>query len=102
MKLKKNGFFNSGYKNVLLTYQNLEIDVILVNKRWFNKLTPETQLGIIDIIRNMGIYQQSLMIQNNANLINQLKAKGIKVDLISPEERKLFKKEIAPIHSFFL
>lgn len=98
---EKNGFFNSGYKNVLLTYQNLDIDVILVNKRWFNKLNPETQLGIIDIVRTMGIYQQSLMIRNNAQIINQLQSKGIKVDSISLEERKVFKKEIAPIHSFF-
>lgn len=98
---EKNGFFNLGYKNVLLTYQNLEIDIVLVNKRWFNKLNPETQLGIIDIVRNMGIYQQSLMIKSNANLINQLKAKGIKVDQISLEERKIFKKEIAPVHNFF-
>ena len=69
---EKSGFFNSGYKNVFLTYQNLEIDIILVNKRWFNKLSPETQLGISDIVRNVGVFQQSLMIKNNINLINKL------------------------------
>lgn len=88
-------------RNILLTYHGLDIDIVLVNKRWFNKLSTETQVGIIEIIKNAGLEGQKLMLVENQNVINKLKSQNITIKQISPEDRDLFRKEMAPVHRYY-
>lgn len=92
---------NDKNKNILLTYHGLDIDIVLVNKRWFNKLPTETQIGIIDIIKRVGEEEQRAILLENQNLINNLKSRGINIKQISLEDRALFKKEMAPVHRYY-
>lgn len=88
-------------KNILLTYHGLDIDAVLVNKRWFNKLSTDVQMGIIDIIKNEGLKEQEMMLAENQNYINNLKSKGVNIVQITPTDRNLFRKEMAPVHRYY-
>lgn len=93
--------FSTYNKNILLTYHGLDIDVVLVNKRWFNKLSTDVQMGIIDIIKNVGLTEQTMMLSDNQNYINNFKSKGANIVQITPEDRNLFRKEMAPVHRYY-
>lgn len=93
--------FSNYNKSVLLTYHGLDIDVVIINKRWFNKLTTDVQMGIVEIIKECGIDQQNFMLADNQNNIEKFKAKGISVTPISTIERNTFKKEMAPVHRYY-
>lgn len=88
-------------KNILLTYHGFDIDIILINKRWFNKLSTEVQAGIIDIIKKVGEDEQKNILIEDQKLINNLKSKGVIINPISFEDRALFKKEMAPVHRYY-
>lgn len=88
-------------KNVLLTYHGIDTDIVLVNKRWFNKLSTDVQMGIIDIIKNVGLTQQNSMLLENQNIINRLKSKNINVNTITPADRALFKQEMGIVHRYY-
>lgn len=88
-------------KNILLTYHGLDVDIILVNKRWFNKLSTEVKTGIIEIIKEVGLEEQKMMLIENQNLINALKTKNIVIKQITPSDRDLFKKEMEPVHRYY-
>lgn len=88
-------------KNILLTYHGLDIDVVIINKRWFNRLSTEVQNGIVEIIKQSGIDQQKFMLEDNQKSINNLKDKGTSIIPISIEERNTFKKQMAPVHRYY-
>lgn len=88
-------------KNVLLTYHGLDIDIVLVNKRWFNKLSQENKSDIIQVIRNTGFEQQNKMLIENKMLIDKLVNQKITFKQITVEDRKLFKQEMAPVHRYY-
>lgn len=88
-------------RNILLTYHGLDVDIVLVNKRWFNKLSTDVQLGIIEIIKNVGLEEQAAMLIENKNLINDLKGRKFEVKQITPSDRALFKKEMSPVHRYY-
>ena len=89
------------HKNVLLTYHGIDVDVVLVNKRWFNKLSTEAQIGIIDIIKKAGLDEEKLMLQKNADLVKSLKAKNIQINNISQKDRLEFRKDMVAIHRYY-
>lgn len=93
--------FSDYNKNVYLTYHGIDIDIVLVNKRWFNKLPTDVQMGIIDIIKEVGLTQQNMMLIENQNLINNFKSKNINVKTITPSDRSLFKKEMGTAHRYY-
>lgn len=88
-------------KNILLTYHGLDIDVVLINKRWFNRLPPDVQMGIVEIVKECGIDEQNFMLSDNQLSIQKLKEKGISFVPVSTEERNVFKKEMAPVHRYY-
>src|SRR5690606_19759122 len=56
--------------------------VILVNDRWFNKLTPEQQKAVLQAGKEAGEYQRQLSAENHKTALDRMRQLGVTVNVV--------------------
>ena len=75
--------------------------VLLVNDKWFNKLSKEHQKVLMDAAKLYRTEQRKLNDQQDKDMVNALKKNGMKVNEITAEEKKAFVKATAGVYGEF-
>ena len=82
-----------------LTVWNYMYDPIVfgMNKKLYDSLDPETQAIFRETAQEAAKYQIELNRQADAEVLKELKEKGMQVVELTPEQTKAFQEKVAPI-----
>ena len=80
---------------------NYSMHLLMMNKRKFNALPPETQKLLVNAGRDALSYQRSIAAELEQEAIEEFKAKGIRIHALSEDERAEFVKASLPVWQQF-
>ena len=92
-------FHEAGAKNLMLTGHQLYNNLVAVNTAWFDSLPADIQQIIIDCADECGDYQTKLVLDKEAEYLQNFKDAGVNVVEISDEVKAQLKKLVAPINA---
>lgn len=92
----------SSFKFITESQFNYSINIVLVNKLWFNNLSTEIKEGLLKVIKETMLYNIDLLEKETLENKKNLALKGIKFYQLNEEEIKEFKKNTISIHNHFL
>ena len=92
-------FHEAGAKNLMLTGHQLYNNLVAVNTEWFDSLPADIQQIIIDCANECGDYQTELVLEKEAEYLQNFKDAGVNVVEISDEVKAQLKELVAPINA---
>jgi TRAP-type transport system periplasmic protein len=89
--------------NKLLSQTNhvYAANIVLISKRFWDRLSPTEQRIIQEAANESREYQRSVSREAGAKALNELKAKGMQINEISPAEQQRMRAAVRPIYDKF-
>ena len=84
-----------------LTKHQSDVDVLLISKKFYDKLSPELQKIVINELHKYCALQQKAFEKEDAKAMDKLKKDGMVVNDLSDTERKAFFDKVRPIYKQF-
>lgn len=84
-----------------LTLWNYSFDplVLCINKRLFDALSPADQKAIRDAARDAVAYERQLSAEEERRLPEELKRKGMQVNVLTPVQVAAFRERVKPVYT---
>ena len=89
--------FNEVQKYLSLTKHSYSPFVVLVSKRFWDKLSPEEQKILQDSCVESRDYQRKVSRESNARILSELKAGGMQVNEVTPQELGKMREKTQPV-----
>jgi TRAP-type C4-dicarboxylate transport system substrate-binding protein len=88
---------NEVQKYLSLTKHSYSPFVVLVSKRFWDKLSPEEQKILQDSCVESRDYQRKVSRESNARILSELKAGGMQVNEVTPQELGKMREKTQPV-----
>lgn len=89
--------FNEVQKYLSLTKHSYTPFVLLVSKKFWDKLSPDEQKILQESCYETRDYQRKVSREANARILEQLKKEGMQVNDVTPQERAEMREKIKPV-----
>ena len=93
------GAWHTSVKHLTLSAHIYQPAVIAFNKDWFDKLPPDLQQLLLDEGRAITRKGRDAIRKMNPKLVDIIKKAGVKVDVLTPEQRAAFVKATAGVRA---
>ncbi len=84
-----------------LTRHQSDVDVMIMSKKFYDKLSPENQKVVMKAFADYCAAQQAMFEEEEGKAMAQIKKDGMIVNDLTPEQRKAFQDKVAPVYQQF-
>lgn len=93
--------FHEVNKNLTIVNSLYSPHLVMINKTFFEGLTPENQKLVSEAFEEMKIYERQLIRDNEKMIIGKMKEAGVNVVELTPEERQKWAEASAGVYDEF-
>lgn len=93
--------FHEVQKYVTIVNSFYSPHLVMINKNFYNGLSPENKKIIDDAFNEIKLYERKLVRDNEKMILDKYKESGVKVTVLSPKERERWAKQTESVYATY-